>query len=71
MKDPVKRLRQTIAIAIIFLVAYTAVMLGVEQHYNRALQSMAERKLLQYAQSNITINLGDAAVNKADTSKTS
>ena len=37
MKDPVKRLKQTIAIAIIFLVAYTAVMLGVEQHYNREL----------------------------------
>lgn len=37
MKEPVKRLRQTIAIAIIFLVVYTAIMLSVEQRYNREL----------------------------------
>ena len=46
-------------------------MMAIRFDINRALQSMAERKLLQYAQSNITINLGDAAVNKADTSKMS
>ena len=44
---------------------------SIKRDLHQALQSMAERGLLQYAQSNITINLGDAAVNKADTSKMS
>lgn len=33
---------------------------------NRALQSMAERELLEYARSNITINLNSAAAEKAE-----
>ena len=34
MKDPVKRLKQTIAVAIAFLIIYTAIMLTISQrHY--------------------------------------
>ena len=37
MKDPVKRLRKTIAVAVVFLIAYTAVMLYIEQRHNEEL----------------------------------
>ena len=34
MKDPVKRLKQTIAVAIVFLIVYTGIMLSISQrHY--------------------------------------
>lgn len=39
---------------------------SIRMDLNQALQSMAERGLLQYAQPNIKINLEDAAVKRAD-----
>ena len=33
MKDPVKRLKQTIAVAIAFLIVYTGIMLYIEQRH--------------------------------------
>lgn len=39
---------------------------SIRMDLNRALQSMAERELLEYARSNITINLNSAAAEKAE-----
>ena len=39
---------------------------SIRKDLNRALQSMAERDLLQYAQSNITINVNGAAAKAED-----
>ena len=45
MKDPVKRLKGTIAVAIVFLIVYTAVMFNIEQHhYNELIMADSVNK---------------------------
>ena len=45
MKDPVKRLKGTIAVAIVFLIVYTAVMFNIEQrHYDELIMADSVNK---------------------------
>ena len=45
MRDPVKRLKGTIAVAIVFLIVYTVVMFNIEQrHYDELIMADSVNK---------------------------